>query len=101
MWSSAVCRLIPTYSLIHTQTRQEEVLFVLRDVLAGATIALVVFTLVGLASAFARWCCKTGDGQQQQQGLREPLLLLEEEENVVVIPPDRGAGAAVAAPPRG
>jgi hypothetical protein len=78
---------------IHTQ---EEVLFVLRDILVGATIALVVFSLVGLISALARWCCRwRGEGQEGQGALlREPLLLLEEEENVMAIPPDRGLPVA-------
>lgn len=55
----------------------------------GATIALIVFSLVGLVSALARWCYRRRDEEQQGALLREPLLLLEEEENVVVIPPDR------------
>ncbi len=82
---------------------QEEVIFILRNVIAGATVALIVFSFVGLASALARWCGRGRDGDDDSQnatrlqGLRAPLLVLEEEENVVVIPPDLPAGGAGAA----
>lgn len=84
----------PSHTHKPKHAKQEEVLFVLRDILAGATIALVVFSVVGLASALARRCCRRRGAGEEQGGLREPLLLLEEEENVVVIPPDRVPGGA-------